>query len=180
MARAAESLKLDATVLYARLAEIAAVVAPVGLANSPRPGRLLRGLNDLKAFKQSIEDWSNEVRSDAAPVAAFCAEVAQHTIGIGEAVLADFHRRVDAIGPLLCDWDKGIARIRGHATRMAWLLDGWTHLTAAWEVALGEDRHQQAVTVNDLFRIIPLLPKRESSRDLPRIPGTSTRSIAGR
>ncbi len=166
MTRAAESLRIDATVLYARLAEIATVVAPVGLAGSPKPGRLLRGLNDLRAFKQSIEDWSNEVRSDAAPVAAFCAEVAQHTIGIGEAVLADFHRRVDAIGPLMRDWETGIVRIRNHAIRMAWLLDGWTHITGAWDVALTEDRHQQAVTVNDLFRIIPLLPKKESGQDL--------------
>lgn len=166
MTRAADSLKLDATVLYARLADIAAVASPVGLARSPKPGRLLRGLNDLRHFKQSIEEWSREVRSDAAPVAAFCADVAQHTIGIGEAVLADFHRRIEAIGPLLRDWDTEIVRVRNQANRMAWLLDGWTHITGAWDVALTEDLHQQSVTVNDLFRIIPLLPKQESNRDL--------------
>lgn len=166
MTRAAGSLKLDAPVLYARLAEIAAVASPVGLERSPKPGRLRRCLDDLKAFKQGMEEWAREVPGDASSVASFCAEVAQHTIGIGDAVLADFHRRIDAIGPLMRDWDVGIFRIREQATRMAWLLDGWSHITGAWEVALTEDRHQQAVTVNDLFRILPLLPRQESSRDL--------------
>ncbi len=166
MGRAASSLRLDPTVLYARLAEIAAVASPVGLAGSPKPGRLLRCLNDLKGFKQSMDSWANEVPSDAAPVASFCAEVAQHTIGIGDGVLADFQRRIDAIGPLMRDWDAGIRRIREHAARMAWLLDGWSHVVGAWGVALTEDRHQQALTVNDLFRILPLLPRQESNRDL--------------
>ena len=165
MTRAAESLKMDATLLYARLADIAAVTAPVGLARSPRPGRLTRGLNDLKAFRDSMTGWARDVPSDAAPVAQFCAEVAQHTIAIGDKVLGDFHRRVEAIGPLMRDWDSEIVRVRAQAGRMAWLLDGWSHITGAWEVAQAEDHHQQAATVNDLFRILPLLPRKESSRD---------------
>ncbi|SMH48119.1 hypothetical protein [Azospirillum agricola] len=166
MTRAAGSLTLDATVLYTRLAEIAAVVSPVGLAQSPKPGRLLRCLNDLKSFRQAMQDWAREVPSDTSPVAVFCAEVAQHTIGIGDAVLADFHRRIEAIGPLMRGWDMEIVRIRDHATRMAWLLDGWSHITGAWELAQGEDRHHQAVAINELFRILPLLPRAESGRDL--------------
>lgn len=166
MTRAAASLKLDATVLYTRLAEIGAVASPVGLAQSPRPGRLLRCLNDLKGFRQSMEEWAREVPGDTAPVAAFCAEVAQHTIGIGDAVVADFQTRIEAIGPLMREWEDGIAHIRAHAVRLAWLLDGWSHITGLWDVVQGEDRHQQAVTINDLFRILPLLPRQESGRDL--------------
>ncbi len=165
MTRAAESLRMDATLLYSRLADVAAVAAPVGLARSPKPGRLTRGLMDLKGFRDSLTDWAREVPSEAAPVAAFCAEVAQHTIAIGDKVLGDFHRRLEAIGPLMRDWDSEIVRVRAQAVRMAWLLDGWSHITVAWEVAQTEDHHQQAATVNDLFRILPLLPKKESSRD---------------
>ncbi|MBP2302953.1 hypothetical protein [Azospirillum picis] len=166
MTRAAESLRLDATLLYARLAEVAAVAAPVGLARSPRPGRLVRCLVDLTAFRDAMADWARTVPSDAAPVAGFCAEVAQHTIGIGERVLADFHRRLEAIGPLMRDWDGEIVRVRGQSARMAWLLDGWSHITAAWDVMQAEDQRQQAATINELFRILPLLPTQESSRDL--------------
>ncbi|MGF7176414.1 hypothetical protein [Azospirillum doebereinerae] len=166
MTRAAGSLRLDATVLYARLAEIADVASPVGLAQSPRPGRLLRCLSDLKIFKKGMEDWAEAVPSDTSPVALFCAEVAQHTIGIGETVVRDFQRRIEAIGPLMRDWDNEMLRIRDHATRLAWLLDGWSHITGAWDVAQSEDSHQQAATINDLFRILPLLPRQESSRDL--------------
>ncbi|PWC33693.1 hypothetical protein [Azospirillum sp. TSO35-2] len=166
MTRAAESLRMDATLLYARLADIAAVAAPVGLARSPKPGRLVRGLDDLKGFRDGMVEWARTVPSDAAPVADFCAEVAQHTVGIGEKVLADFHRRIEAIGPLMRDWDSEFIRVRNQAGRMAWLLDGWSHITGAWEVAQEDDHHQQAATINDLFRILPLLPKKESSRDL--------------
>ncbi len=166
MARAADSLNLEANLLYARLAEVAAAVAPVGLAQSPKPGRLLRGMQELKSFRDSMTQWANEVPNDAAPVAAFCADVAQHTIGIGDAILTDFQRRVDAIGPLMRDWETDFAVIRNHARRMAWLLDGWTHVTGAWEVALTEDRQQQALTINELFRILPLLPKKESRVDM--------------
>lgn len=181
MARAADSLKLEANLLYARLAEIAAAVAPVGLTQSPKPGRLLRGMQELKAFRQSMTSWSNEVPSDAAPVAAFCADVAQHTIGIGEKLLTDFQRRVDAIGPLMRAWETEFVVIRSHAQRMAWLLDGWSHVTAAWDVAQTEDRHQQAATINDLFRVIPLLPKKESRQDMlgaaKRIKSVHRRSV---
>ncbi|CAO3433987.1 hypothetical protein [Azospirillum endophyticum] len=166
MTRAAESLRMDATLLYARLADVAAVAAPVGLALSPRPGRLTRGLTDLKEFRDSMIGWARDVPGDASPVAEFCAEVAQHTIAIGDKVLVDFHRRLEAIGPLMRDWDDAFIRVRSQAVRMAWLLDGWSHITAAWEVAQAEDRQQQAATVNDLFRILPLLPRRESARDL--------------
>ncbi|BAI73751.1 hypothetical protein AZL_a02200 (plasmid) [Azospirillum sp. B510] len=166
MTRAAESLRMDATLLFARLADIAAVTAPVGLERSPRPGRLTRGLNDLRSFRDGMTAWAGEAPDDAAPVAAFCAEVAQHTITLGEAVLGDFHRRIEAIGPLMRDWDDAFIRVRGQAARMAWLLDGWSHITGAWEVAQAEDRRRQAATVNDLFRILPLLPRREASRDL--------------
>ncbi|MBK1840376.1 hypothetical protein JHL17_23515 [Azospirillum sp. YIM B02556] len=165
MTRAAESLRMDATLLYARLADVAAVAAPVGLARSPRTGRLARGLNDLKSFRDSMTAWAQDVPSDAGPVAEFCAAVAQHSIDIGDTVLGDFHRRIEAIGPLLRDWDDAFIRVRGQAARMAWLLDGWSHITGAWEVAQGEDRQQQAATVNDLFRILPLLPRREAGRD---------------
>ncbi len=166
MTRAAESLAMEAALLYARLADVAAVTSPVGLAHSPRPGRLVRGLTDLKSFRDSMTDWAHAVPGDAAPVAVFCAEVAQHTIGIGEAVLAEFHRRIGAIGPLLQDWDREIVQLRAQAARMAWLLDGWSHITGAWEVVQAESRQQQAATVNDLFRILPLLPRKECSRDL--------------
>ncbi|MFX4601091.1 hypothetical protein ABTB19_20710, partial [Acinetobacter baumannii] len=86
-------------------------------------------------------------------------------IAIGDKVLGDFHGRIEAIGPLMREWDSEIVRVRAQAARMAWLLDGWSHITGAWEVAQTEDQHQQAATVNDLVRILPLLPRKESSRD---------------
>ncbi|WP_207458795.1 hypothetical protein [Azospirillum sp. SYSU D00513] len=167
MARAAAALRMEPNLLYARLAQIADTVAPVGLAQSPKPGRLLRGLMELKGFKSSIEDWSNEAMSEAAPVAAFCAEVAQHTVAIGDAVLGNLHRRVAAIGQILRDWDAEMAEIRRLAARIAWLLDGWDHIAKAWEMAMErDDRHAQSMVVNELFRIIPLVPRLESDRDL--------------
>lgn len=166
MARAAASLKLDPSVLYTRLADIAEVVGPVGLAQSPKPGRLLRCLNELKQFRESMENWAHDNPSDSASVATFCAEVAQHTIGIGDAVVGDFHKRIDAMGQLMREWDAQMGQIRMLAGRMSWLLDGWEYITGAWSTAQGESRHQQALTVNEIFRIIPLVPREETNRDL--------------
>lgn len=166
MARAAASLKLDPSVLYSRLADIAEVVAPVGLAQSPKPGKLVRCLSDLKNFRESIEGWAADNPSDSAHVATFCAHVAQHTVGIGDSVVGDFHRRVDAMGQLMRDWDAQMTEVRNLAGRMSWLLDGWEYITNAWASVQGESKHQQALTVNEIFRIIPLVPREETNRDL--------------
>lgn len=166
MTRAATSLRLAPSVLYARLSELAEVVAPVGLVQSPKPGRLLRVFNELKGFRDSVEEWAKETYSDASPVASFCAEVAQHTIDIGDGVLKAFHGRIDAMGRLMQHWDGELAEVRGHAIRMSWLLDGWDYVINAWDASLAQDRQQQTLTVHELFRIIPLVPREESSRDM--------------
>lgn len=181
MAKAAAGLDLEAGVLYARVAELSEVIGPVGLSRSPKPGRLHRNLEGLRRFRDSIDEWSRTVEHEAAPVAAFCAEVARHTLGIGEGVHAAFNGRVGAIGRVMRDWDGELARIRALAGRLSWLLDGWEHVVAAWDEAKAGDRHAQGACVHELFRIVPLVPRSESDRDMvgeaQRVASVQRRSV---
>ena len=165
MAKAAAAMHLESAELFSRVADMADAMAPVGLVQAPEPGRLRRRMRLVADFRDSMAEWSRESLTDAAPVAAFCADVATHTLAIGERVLGDFDARAGAIGAVIRDWDAQVGTVRALAARLAWLVDGWDFIVKAWEDATGRDHHQQAMEVAEIFRILPLVPKAESERD---------------
>lgn len=162
MHKAAADMRLEATQLYARVAEMAEAMAPVGLAQAPIAGRLRRCVRALDEFRDSIAWWSRDNPSEAAPVAAFCASVADHTLAIGQSVLDDFDRRARSIGAVIRDWDSQVEVIQAASIRLGWLVDGWDFVVGLWQLALERDAHEQAMTVNEIFRILPLIPTSET------------------
>lgn len=166
LTRAAASFAIDPAQLYERIATLAEVVWPIGLVTAPEPGRLRRRLRGLADFRDELNQWADEHPCDAAPVARFCASVATHTLSKGEELLADFDRRARAIGTMIRDWASQSAIFREDSEKLTWLADGWDFILGAWAEAQGhDDLQEQAMTVNEIFRILPLLPTRETARD---------------
>lgn len=162
MTRAAERIGIDAAELYRRVADMAEVMCPIGLAQAPRPGRLRGRLTELETFRDTARAWADQDVSDTAPVAAFCAGVATDTLAIGKLLLGEFDRCAAGAGVIVREWDRHIGVVRRTAERLAWLVDGWDFLTTAWRDALERTPQDQRMTMNELFRILPLIPRSES------------------
>lgn len=168
--RAAKRLSLEPQQLYAHIAELAAVLEPIGMAStSPpalarmaRPGRLRRLATELEEFRRSILDWASGNVSEAAPIAIFCGEVAEHTLILVRNVINDIDQSVARFETLLREWDRQSLPLRQGATRLSWLVDGWEFVIGSWRNARGKDRHVQDMAVHDIFRVLPLLPRDET------------------
>lgn len=166
MTKAAHRLSLESTELFSRIAELAVYLEPLGLQSSPRPARLRRLLRDLQGFRDSMTDWSNDNVSEAAPIGIFCAEVAEHTLNHARNVMNQLDQAVSSFEQLLRQWDTKRMVVRKSATRLSWLLDGWDFLIILWQSSLGQSKYEQDMAVNEIFRVIPLLPRSEASADL--------------
>ncbi|WP_448207249.1 hypothetical protein [Azospirillum sp. sgz302134] len=165
MLKASQSLSIEPTELYARVAELAAYMEPIGVASSPKPARLRRLMRDLVHFRDSVTEWSTDNVSEAAPIAAFCAEVAEHTLNHVRNVVTQLDQAVASFENLLRQWETKRVLVRRATTRLSWLLDGWDFISTTWAEAQGKSRHEQDMTVHELFRVLPLLPKDEEHTD---------------
>ncbi|ALG72475.1 hypothetical protein VY88_32665 [Azospirillum thiophilum] len=165
MMKAAQRMALEPTELYGRIAELAVLMEPIGLATSPKPARLRRLMRDLQGFRDSMIDWATDNVSEAAPIGGFCAEVAEHTVNHARNVMGQLDQAMGAFEPLLRQWETKRPQIRKASSRLSWLLDGWEYLILLWSDALTQDRYTQDMAVHDIFRVIPLLPRDEGRAD---------------
>lgn len=165
MMKAARHLGLEPQELYARIAELAVYMEPVGLVTSPRPARLRRLMRNLNAFRDSITEWSTDNVSEAAPIGLFCGEVAEHTLNQARGVVNQLDQAVTAFEALLRQWETKRVVVRRATTRLSWLLDGWDFINSTWAEAQSKSRHEQSMTVHEIFRVIPLLPRNEERND---------------
>ena len=166
MVRAGQHMGIEPTELYLRVAELATAMEPVGLASSPRPARLRRLMGELQRLRESIDDWALDNPSETAPIGRFCAEVAEHTLNRVRTVAGRLDGAVAAFEALLRRWDVQRPLVRGACTRLSWLLDGWEFITLLWADAQGRGRHEQERAVQEIFRVLPLLPRDEDKDDL--------------
>ena len=166
MARAAASLKLTPTELFARVEELSDAICPIGLERAPKPGRLRRRVADLSGCRDKMAEWSRTAPEESAPVARFCADVAGLTIDLGREVLGAFNEKLRDIETLLSNWHKEMPHIRNLSIRLAWLLDGWDYVVACWAEAEDKERQEQCEAMEDIFRVLPLVPTREATTDM--------------
>jgi len=161
---AAQALGIGAEELYKRIAEMADVIHPVGMPNAPRPGRLRRALADIAEFRERAEEWSRVDGSEMAPVAEFCAKVAEDTRRLGTEALGEFDGRVGALGNVLREWKPEMRAVRRIVARLTWLVDGWGHIAGVWRDAAEQDARDRRGAMSEIFRILPLIPKNEGDR----------------
>lgn len=159
----ARQLKIEPGELDSRLDKISEAMSPVGLSFAPSPGRLRNRLLELENFTKSVGAWASDDVSDAAPVGRFCAEVAGETLALGRETLKNFDKRAKGIGATIRDWSDQCAEVTSLVDRLEWLTDGWEVVSASWREAEKGDPHQRRMAVNDIFRVLPLAPEKESS-----------------
>lgn len=166
MAKAAAPMGIPPADLYQRLTEMADILAPVGLEGTSVSGRLRRQVCDLETLCSSLKHWAADNPSDTAPVAMFCAEVAQYTLEIARNILNEIVRHTGDIKGVMLRWGTESVQIRSCADRLCWLLDGWEFIIQSWIEVQKSPVYDQAMTIDDFFRIIPLVPKAECDRDM--------------
>ncbi len=166
MREAVQEIGLRSEIVDQRIAELAAIIAPIGFLDAGHIGRLRRLLAGVAEFRQSIADWGHGDRSDMAGYAGFAATVADLTIDIAGRMLMQIDRDLRQIGQIIRQWDKRSDGIKRMAGRLSWLLDGWDFVLAFWQEARGGPMIEQRDSVDHLMRLLPLVPRHETSLDV--------------
>lgn len=163
LGKVAALVKVSPDDLSNRVERLGTAVAPVGLPQAGQPGRLRTLLTRLEAFEASVTQWAETDVSDVAILARYSGEVARHTV-----MLARERRgRLDA----LCGQPKQViheearfmAAIGEQVGKLSWLMDGWDFIIALWEQARLKPLETQQTTLSEISRLVPAVPREESS-----------------
>lgn len=167
MGQAAARFGLRAEELYGRVSELSSLASPVGIESAKTFGRLRTLLDRLSGFRDSVAKWSDEAMADkldGAPVAAFCADVADRTLRLGQQDLARFDGMLRDLETVICGWPQAPVELRDLATHLSWLLDGWEWLIQRWDETIELSRHEQMQALAEILTFLPVLPKDQDRR----------------
>jgi hypothetical protein len=163
LARVAHKVKLEGNELYAMIETWADHIGALGTPKLPKAPRLRKMRNRVEEFANSITSWSEIDRSDSAQLGGLAGLVARETaslaaehFGVADAMLENFENT-------LGKWDKNQTELARVAERISWMLDGWDLLVAMWEEAVMKPPFEQQATVQELARILPIVPEEEVS-----------------
>lgn len=159
----ADRLQLDAKAFDNLLSELGVATYAVGTAWSPTEGRLRKLVSRLGEFSASIADWASERLSEAADQAHFTVELSNHTLKIATEVLRKFDSLVGSPRSIVMEWDVKSGEVRGQATRLAWLVDGWEPLIETWTAAV--DEAEQIAALESIVPRLPFIPAKEIDPD---------------
>lgn len=161
LARVAHKVGIEGNELYARIEAWSDALGAVGTPKLARPARLRRLRRRVEEFAGSIGGWSETDKSEHAPLGGLSGLVARETAAIAAECFAESDARIERIADTLCDWEKSRAGITASVDRISWLLDGWDLLVAMWEEAVVKAPHEQQAAVQELARILPIIPEEE-------------------
>jgi DNA-binding Lrp family transcriptional regulator len=154
--RVGESIGITPEACHQRILELSEIIQPIGFEIEGQRGRLRQLLHRLSRFRDEV------IRADSGGTTRTLAEVAQLTMRIGNAILNDVDRDIANVIRFVAEWDARVTSTRQNMERLSWLLDGWGQVCDLWD-GTDEDktvgRHQR---INEIMRIIPLVPRSES------------------
>ncbi|MBL8805335.1 MAG: hypothetical protein JNN22_00710 [Rhodospirillales bacterium] len=180
LARVAHKVKLEGNELYALLEQWADLVGAVGVPKIPKPARLRRMRTRIEEFANSIGSWSEVDKSDASPLGALASLVARETVSLANEHFAAIDAYIEKVEVTVAGWEKVQADIETNVRRISWMLDGWDLLVAMWEDAVLKPAFEQQATVQELARIVPIVPEEEVTgvrRDKLRDIGVQRRKL---
>jgi hypothetical protein len=147
--------------LAMRVDDLGAVVAPVGLPQCPRMGRLRQVTQRVQLFADQMQDWSELELSDAGPLGAHCAAVARHTLGLVQQRLTRLDDMCQDAMAIVHDAPRLRGEMADQVTRIAWLLDGWDFLLILWENVQNANPGARREMVGEISRLLPVVPREE-------------------
>jgi hypothetical protein len=161
LAKVAAMVDIPPDDMTARVDQLGEAVAPVGLPLAPKAGRL-RGLAErLNSFAQSTQHFADTDLSEVAILGAYVSTVANHTLTLARQRIGKLDAACSDARQIVNDTPKLLNAIKEYVGRLSWLLDGWDFLIAMWEAVKEEPPATRQITINDISRLLPLIPKEE-------------------
>ena len=161
MAGIASDLRVSSEQLYADLEKWSDLIAPVGIAGMPHECRLRRLMTRLKSFRMNVTAWGKNSNADPDGLAFLVADVALLTLDVGKDLLSGIDGHTDDLKTTLRDWKTVGKEIAEGMSRLSWLLDGWDHVIGLWEDVLDGALHEQRDVLEEIVRMLPLVPTKE-------------------
>ncbi len=157
----AEGLNVSAEQLYKDLESWSDMIAPVGIASMPHECRLRRLMTRLKSFRMNLTTWGRRSNADPDGLSFLTADVAALTIDVGQQLIGEIDDHANDLADVLGRWQTASREIRSLMARTAWLLDGWEHVIGLWEGVVEAAIHEQVETLEEIVRMLPLVPTKE-------------------
>ncbi|MFM8799965.1 MAG: hypothetical protein ACKOEE_05320 [Tagaea sp.] len=161
LARVAQKVQIEGNELYARIEAWSDAVGAIGTPKLARPPRLRKMRQRIEEFANSIGGWSEVDKSEHAPLGGLASLVARETSALAAESFADADAYLEKLDATFGKWDKSLASISAAVERISWMLDGWDLLIAMWEEAVIKAPHEQQAVVQELARILPIIPEEE-------------------
>jgi hypothetical protein len=157
----AQSVGTSADDLYARFAQVGAIVAPLGSSNPPLEGPLRLTIKRIIDLALALGEWAEKDKSDSVADARLCAAVATECHRIVSEVASEIDRNSEDLGSMVRDWKGALEGLQRSIERLIWLLDGWDFLIKAWDVAFAKTKHDQREALLEMVRVLPVIPRNE-------------------
>jgi len=180
LARVAHKVKLEGNELYALIEAWADHIGPLGTPKLPKAPRMRKMRSRIEEFANSIGSWAEVDKSDSAQLGGLASLVARETSSLAAEHFAAIDAFLDNFESTLSKWDKTQAELARVSDRISWLIDGWDLLVAMWEDAVMKPPYEQQATVQEIARILPIVPEEEVSgprRDRARDIGVQRRKM---
>lgn len=150
--------------IYRSLEVWSDMIAPLGLPVMPQECRLRRLLKRLEAFRMNASEWGRRSNADPEGMSFLAADVAKLTLVVGQPVVAEVDAYAADLGATLAAWRTAELAIRERVDRLSWLLDGWEHVLTIWDGVVEAPLWEQAEAMEEILRMLPLVPKKELER----------------
>jgi len=150
--------------IYRSLEVWSDLIAPLGLPVMPHECRLRRLLKRLEAFRMNAEEWGRRSNADPDGMSFLAADVVKLTLDIGYPVIEQVDAYAADLAGTLAAWKTTEGEIRERVDRLSWLLDGWEHVLTIWDGVLESPIWEQAEAMEEIVRMLPLVPKKELER----------------
>jgi hypothetical protein len=180
LARVAHKVNIEGNELYARVEAWSDLLGPIGTPKLTRAPRLRRMRQRIEEFANSIGGWSEVDKSEYAPLGGLASLVARETAALAAETFATADSYLEKIDKTVAVWEKSQTEIGDAIERISWMLDGWDLLVAMWEDAVVKAPHEQQAVVQELARILPIIPEEEvtgARRDKIREIGVQRRKL---
>ncbi len=137
------------------------VLTNVGVGPAGGAGRLPRLLEQLRACRASMSEWSClQQNEDQAEYVGMACTVADLTVSMASVTLAAARDMVADMVQLLRSWAADPLAVAQLAVRPEWLLDGWEQICLIWGHAEDDAARRSALT--EIAGLLPILPKEAS------------------
>lgn len=152
--------------IYRSLEVWSDLIAPLGLPVMPHECRLRRLMKRLEAFRLNAEEWGRRSNADPDGMSFLAADVVKLTLDIGNPVIEQVDAYAADLAGTLAAWKTTEGEIRERVDRLSWLLDGWEHVLTIWDGVLESPIWEQAEAMEEIVRMLPLVPKKELERQV--------------